>query len=475
MLSTIGQQSGKARVMIKAYLPALIVFISAVSLTIGGFLIARSNYIKTAQFEFDQAAQERVAAIQRSFRDKFLILASMHSIYSVIAGTPGPEFRAFVIPFESELAGLQAWVPRVKDADRDSFEEKVRGQGFAGYEITEQQTKGGMVRAARRAEYYPIYPIHELDAAELSTGFDMESDPVRRRALELARDSGNTVATARVRLIQEQEQGLYGFLMFAPVYKDTITPSTLAARRERISGFIIAVFRFRDIVESALDVLEPKGIDITLSDLSAPGKQQWLYEHPSRTRMTDNVDDQSRAGFRPVDYTRTFNVGGRSWSITNSPAPYFMENRKESVAWLILVTGMAFSILLVTYLVVTAKHAEEMRQTEIALLQARNELEQRVEERTRDLELAQEELIKQGRLATLGQLTATVSHELRNPLATALTSLELLKQQLGSLEQNRTVDSAVKRLIRAIRRCDRIIDELLDYTRLRIRSRHIIE
>ena len=476
MLSSVGLQTSKPRGTIKPYLPAVIVFIGAVTLTTGGFLIARSNYRKTAQYEFDQAAQERVAAIQRSFRDKFLILASMHSMYSVINGTPGPEFRAFVMPFESELEGLQAlqWVARVQDADRDSFEEKIRSEGFAGYKITEQQAGGGMVRAGRRAEYYPIYPIGDLDANERSTGFDMASEPVRRRALEQARDTGNTVATGRVRLIQEREQGIYGFLMFAPVYKDASPPTVVVDKRNRIRGFIIAVFRFQDVVESALDVLEPKGIDITLNDLSAPLKEQWLYSHLSRTRTAAAVENQSSPGFRPLDYTRTFNVGGRLWSITNSPAPYFMENRKVSIEWVILVTGLSFSVLLVIYLVVTTKHSEQMRVTEIALLQAQNELEHRVEERTRDLELAHEELVKQGRLATLGQLTATVSHELRNPLATALTSLDLLKQQLGGAN-NKNIDSAVKRLVRAIRRCDRIIDELLDYTRLRIRTRNVID
>jgi PAS domain S-box-containing protein len=44
------------------------------------------------------------------------------------------------------------------------------------------------------------------------------------------------------------------------------------------------------------------------------------------------------------------------------------------------------------------------------------ELEKRVEERTAELREAQAELIQKERLATLGQITATVSHELRNPL-----------------------------------------------------------
>ena len=39
-----------------------------------------------------------------------------------------------------------------------------------------------------------------------------------------------------------------------------------------------------------------------------------------------------------------------------------------------------------------------------------------------DLETAQVELLRQKRLATLGKLTATVSHEIRNPMATIRAS-----------------------------------------------------
>ena len=48
-----------------------------------------------------------------------------------------------------------------------------------------------------------------------------------------------------------------------------------------------------------------------------------------------------------------------------------------------------------------------------------NELELglRVEERTAELRRAQTELLRREKLSTLGQLTATVAHELRNPLS----------------------------------------------------------
>src|SRR6185437_13311170 len=48
---------------------------------------------------------------------------------------------------------------------------------------------------------------------------------------------------------------------------------------------------------------------------------------------------------------------------------------------------------------------------------AEMELGLRVEERTAELREAQTELVRREKLSTLGQLTATVAHELRNPLS----------------------------------------------------------
>ena len=72
-------------------------------------------------------------------------------------------------------------------------------------------------------------------------------------------------------------------------------------------------------------------------------------------------------------------------------------------------------------------------------------------------------LLRNERLATVGQLTATVAHELRNPMGTIQNSLYLLTQKLAD-EDRGTVD-LVDRINRNIRRCDAIITELLNFTR----------
>ncbi len=99
-----------------------------------------------------------------------------------------------------------------------------------------------------------------------------------------------------------------------------------------------------------------------------------------------------------------------------------------------------------------------------ALRQANDELEQRVQERTAELRAAQDTLLRNERLSTLGQLTATVSHELRNPLGVILASIPLLRDGLEK-EAPRAWRS-LDRVERSVIRCDRIIEEMTDYTRI---------
>ena len=97
------------------------------------------------------------------------------------------------------------------------------------------------------------------------------------------------------------------------------------------------------------------------------------------------------------------------------------------------------------------------------LEQARNDLEDKVAERTKELERAQETLIKNERLATLGQLPETVSHELRNPLSSIASSVYILKKHPG--KGTDAFEKSIERIERNVKRCDQIIDEMLDFTR----------
>ncbi len=107
----------------------------------------------------------------------------------------------------------------------------------------------------------------------------------------------------------------------------------------------------------------------------------------------------------------------------------------------------------------------ERKQAEEEILRLNSELERRVEDRTRDLHTAQEQLVRQERLAVLGQLAGSVGHELRNPLGVISNAIYYLKliqpeadarvrQYLGVIEQETHTAS-------------KIIGDLLDFARLK--------
>ena len=79
---------------------------------------------------------------------------------------------------------------------------------------------------------------------------------------------------------------------------------------------------------------------------------------------------------------------------------------------------------------------------------------------------ANKQLLVKERMAALGQLTATVAHEIRNPLGTVRSSIFSIEDAYQKDNKDR-VKRALSLAERNIVRCDNIITELLDFTRHR--------
>lgn len=107
----------------------------------------------------------------------------------------------------------------------------------------------------------------------------------------------------------------------------------------------------------------------------------------------------------------------------------------------------------------------ERQKAEERLRKFNDTLEQQARKRSAELQSAQEELVKQEKLATMGRLIANVSHELRNPLSTIENSVQLI--EVMSEAQGIDLNRPVSRIYRGLQRSRGIIDELLDYTRSR--------
>ncbi len=114
------------------------------------------------------------------------------------------------------------------------------------------------------------------------------------------------------------------------------------------------------------------------------------------------------------------------------------------------------------YLLAIVRDITARKRAERELAAYRNRLEELVQQRTAELREAQAELVRQERLAALGQVAATVSHEIRNPLQTIRGSFYIVADMLGDAPPQ--VLDVLDRIERNIIRCDQIIEDLVDYT-----------
>ena len=113
-----------------------------------------------------------------------------------------------------------------------------------------------------------------------------------------------------------------------------------------------------------------------------------------------------------------------------------------------------------------------------ALAQSRSELrglvetlEQRVEDRTRELRETQGELVLAEKLASLGRLSASIARQIEDPLAGILTFAKLIGRRLrASPSGSDEVAAAIQQLAvveREAQRCTAIVRNLLDFARQR--------
>lgn len=212
-----------------------------------------------------------------------------------------------------------------------------------------------------------------------------------------------------------------------------------------------------DLVAAALSCTKPSWFDgLEAAVTGSDALRNWLCERGNGPLLSVPLSNKERRlGVLLFDFVATQTPGDRirtgalsalyarhattTYELVRSNTELYEKNSELELAQ--------------RQLVAATKEVQQLNQT----------LEQRIETRTRELEAAQQELLQKGRLAFLGQLTGTVAHELRNPLATIRTSFATLERR--TTPSDPSIQRIHDRIERNIRRCERIIADLFDYAR----------
>ena len=265
-----------------------------------------------------------------------LVLRSGAALFSESKVVDRQSFRSYIETLRAvkSVPGFQGigFAPVIAADQLASHLAKIRAEGFPAYTVRP---------AGQRALYTPIVYLEPFNGLNLRAfGYDMYSEPVRRAAMEQARDTDRAALSGKVELVQETGANVQaGTLMYVPVYRHGMPVETIAQRRAALTGWVYSPYRMNDLMSGLLQGWENsllKSIDLE------------IYDGPQATPATLLYDSQ--ANHVPEVHSlfyqfRTISFNGHQWSLaldrTTSPSGINYTN-----AWATFFGGLALSCLL---------------------------------------------------------------------------------------------------------------------------------
>lgn len=281
---------------------------------------------------FEVRTEEVALAIQDRILEHIQILKGAKGFWYSSDTLTREMWRTYYnsLEIEQEYPGIQGMGYAVRVNNAAAHEALVRKEGFPDYRITP---------LGQREVYFPIVYLEPFTGRNLRAfGFDMFSEPNRRKAMEQARDTDLPTLSNVIRLVQETETNVQpGFFLYLPVYSRE--SRTVEERRANLEGFIYAPFRTYDLMNAILGK-KFNDINIEIYDDSTMTEQALIYNKSNAISYGAPLEDDQLSRIRTVQViNRTFSIYFTSNSDFGSTA-----ERQQPVV--IFAGGTVISLLL---------------------------------------------------------------------------------------------------------------------------------
>ncbi len=237
------------------------------------------------------------------------------------------------LQLQDRYPGIQAvsWVRYLRAAELAAFVENERSEGRKDFRI---------FPAGEREDYLIVDYTSPLDwRNRRGLGFDVLSEALRRKAIYQARNSGEAVLSAPLKLKSETDQDVQvGAVLYMPVYAKTAPVTSEPERQQGFLGAVSGSFRMQDLLAGIL------------------GGRSELYQ----IELVDNSDDGGAllsGGYRgnsAFQLTRNITVFGREWQLTVSSTQQYerrLENpRLKFNLWVGLLASALLGLMVGGYL-----------------------------------------------------------------------------------------------------------------------------
>ena len=268
---------------------------------------ARGRELRAAQVVFMAESDEALDRLRERMIQHELVLRGGVALFGTVAMPSRPQWKSYVDAIGigerfPALVGL-GYAPYVTPGELAALQRRERTAGMGLYSIRPRGV---------RPVYGPILYLEPKTAENVdAVGFDMYSRPVRRQAMQAARDSGQARLSGAVQLVQDDNSDVpvRSVIMYAPVYRAGDSPRGRAARRLSMQGWVYAPIRIDRLVDTALDPRHGE-MRVAIHDLTGD-KDVPLYSDPA-----------SHAADPPqFRRSRVMHAYGRDWRIDFHSGP----------------------------------------------------------------------------------------------------------------------------------------------------------
>jgi PAS domain S-box-containing protein len=263
---------------------------------------------------FRGSVEEIDAAIRSRIQTYIALLRAGTGLFAASESVEPNEFNQFIekIDLPRNYPSVQGigFSVKLRRGEEAALIEKLREWDSTEFKIWPE---------ALRDEYHPIIYLQPPDLRNQATvGYDMFTDPVRREAMERARDTGVPAASGRVELVEDTAADLKqaGFLIYAPVYRNSSQASTNAQRRSALVGFVFSPFHVNNFLAGILGN-KKFDVDFRIYD-GVEARPEFLLHDSALSRNT------SDAAYEPHFLSvTTIDLGGRHWTLHYTTNPAF--------------------------------------------------------------------------------------------------------------------------------------------------------
>lgn len=323
-------------------------------LSLGAFWAMHAELLARRQLEFEWLAHNRNRVLKKGIEERLNAVRSLHDLFRVSERVDEQAFAMVSRGLIERYRGIQAlaWVPLVPLSEEPP--EGNRQQDLSDQRTSEPDGPGSadIPSGEGQGDQYPVQYLESERESGLRPGQDLGAQPVLRTLMARALAKGDMVVSGRIPLIQA-DSPQYGFMAFMPVFSPMVTPIGEGEGHAALRGFVVGVFRIADIADTAMGLLEPRGVEFLVLDQSAVTGEELLDFYASRLNRDPTPASTQWRGWDldPAPrVTETFQVADRLWSITCSPTRKFTTEGFVEGPWIVLGSGLALTLVMVLFI-----------------------------------------------------------------------------------------------------------------------------